>query len=522
VLLAVAVTLISHPPASLSTAIADTDPRAEARARAVEGVKLLEAGDFIGALSRFEQAYVIFPAPKLFYNKALVYQRMDRHADAFMAFERFLRETSDASARYRNHARRELEQLSKKVALVRISADVQGAEMLLDGRVLGPVPPQGRLAVHPGPHEISLRSGEISTSGRQFTATAGGGIDLRFELRTPPAAAPTGAANPAAGVANGSSGLSVQQEALLQEGLELRKARRDALAYPRLQSAYQLSATPRAAAELGLVEAELGYWLAAEKHLSESLRSPDDRWVAQNRAALQAGLTKVNSAIGEIVVSGSPPGAEVVVNGKPAGTLPLSMPVRAGEGPVNVELRAPGYGPVHRTIVVLGGRREQVMLTMAPLANPGPPPFPDAHAEQNTRPDPQPLKRALRVAAWTTSAAAAVALGFGVFEHVEWQKKREAFDSYVFRVVPGQSSGIRGDCGEDDTNHGPGECPTLYATMQAAKKLAVTGYIAGGFLAAGAVALFAFPSGYDGKNRSRMVACAPSVPLGGASCHLSF
>ena len=73
-------------------------------------------------------------------------------------------------------------------------------------------------------------------------------------------------------------------EAAIRQGMELRKQGEDARALPYLEKAYQLSRTPRTAAQLGLVQMGLGYWVDAERHLDEALSDPDNYWVAKTRA----------------------------------------------------------------------------------------------------------------------------------------------------------------------------------------------------------------------------------------------
>lgn len=163
------------------------EERDQARAKLAEGVRLLEAGKPAAALARFEEAYAIVPSPKIQYNMALAYSRMDRNADAFMAYGRFLREATDGSAEHISHARQELERLSKNVAFVELVCDVPGASVLIDGRRVGLTPLPDRLPVDTGPHEIVVQSAGLEDGSRRFTAVAGESVTLRIDLRRPAA-----------------------------------------------------------------------------------------------------------------------------------------------------------------------------------------------------------------------------------------------------------------------------------------------------------------------------------------------
>ena len=80
------------------------------------------------------------------------------------------------------------------------------------------------------------------------------------------------------------AGESGEAEALIRQGVELRAQKKDERALPLFEKAYQLSRSPRTAGQLGLVEMALGYFVDAEKYLSEAVASPDHPWVAKNLA----------------------------------------------------------------------------------------------------------------------------------------------------------------------------------------------------------------------------------------------
>jgi tetratricopeptide (TPR) repeat protein len=111
-------------------------------------------------------------------------------------------------------------------------------------------------------------------------------------------------------------------EKLIKKGTDLRKQGQEQAALPLFQKAYELAATPRTAAQLGLCEMQLGYWLAAESHLSEALEGKSD-WIERYRPVLQQSVRQVRKQLGEVFVSGSPADARVSINGRvQAGALP--------------------------------------------------------------------------------------------------------------------------------------------------------------------------------------------------------
>ena len=132
-------------------------------------------------------------------------------------------------------------------------------------------------------------------------------------------------------------------EAAIQRGIRLRRAGDDAGALPEFQAGYQLAHTPRAAAQLGLVEQALGHWDDAEVHLTEAVRTTGDAWVEKNRTALQKSLAVVKDHVGTLQVTGEPEGAEIYVNGRRRGQIPMNKPITVMAGDVDVEVRASGY-----------------------------------------------------------------------------------------------------------------------------------------------------------------------------------
>jgi serine/threonine protein kinase len=158
----------------------------------------------------------------------------------------------------------------------------------------------------------------------------------------------------------GSSGASVASatmddaSALIARGLELRSEGETAEALEVLERALALAPSPRTAGHVGLVEASLGHWLDAERHLDSSLAVLDDNWVRRNRTLLEEAMERAHGHVGRVTFSG-PPGTSVSVAGRPVGTLPIPAPVRVAEGVVLVAATAPGFAPVMKAVTVLGG-----------------------------------------------------------------------------------------------------------------------------------------------------------------------
>ena len=159
-----------------------------------------------------------------------------------------------------------------------------------------------------------------------------------------------------------------ESEAHISRGLELRRNGDDRGALPEFEKAYEIAHTPRAAAQLGLVEQALGRWNDADAHLAEAIRARDDPWIEKNRATLQRALHLVGDHVGAVEITGEPSGAEVIVNGRSVGHLPLPDAVPVIAGTVDVEVRATGYGRYAQKLSVGAHQHTPLVVRLEPLA----------------------------------------------------------------------------------------------------------------------------------------------------------
>lgn len=307
-----------------------------------------------------------------------------------------------------------------------------------------------------------------------------------------------------------------ESEALIKEGLELRRAGDDEAALPRFQSAYRKQASPRTAGQLGLCELALGLFTDSEQHLADALKAPADPWVTKNRSALEDSLRNAKLKVGRIGLSGQPAGAEVLVNGGPVGTLPLREPVRVSEGTVELTVRAPGFKPESRSVIVAGGHFQKVTIQLerASVA------VPESVASRAGRPDESAYapaavpatdagfrwRPALKWIAWGAAAGAGVV---GVVSTLQNRSKVADFDK-------GCSSAPTGAFALPDSRRTDAECIALKSDYQSASTRAIGGFVAAGALAVGGLVLLLTEPKPTRQQTSLSWQCAPS--WGGALC----
>ncbi|HXJ19520.1 MAG TPA: hypothetical protein VMT03_04735 [Polyangia bacterium] len=342
------------------------------------------------------------------------------------------------------------------------------------------------------------------------------------------------------GSARASAAADQEAEALIHQGVQLRSQDQTARALLLFQKAYQLSPTPRPAAQLGLCEMELGHYVEAERHLSEALASPDHPWIAKNRTVLDTQLQTARANIGELVVSVSPASADVLLNGTLLEEAQVGTPIRLSKGSVDVDVRAAGYVRRHETITISGGQREQRTFTLVPVASRSavaavapppavpPPPMAPVQAAVPIAPveiepaPPQPAGGRMsskRLAAWITAGAAVGALAFGTSEAFNAASRRDAFNNHTITY----GGVVVQDCG---TNNLSGACKPLKDSYDQAITLTVVGFAAAGALAAASSVLFLLSSPDHGETPegagARAFACAPDVVNRGLGCALRF
>src|SRR4051794_20380881 len=83
-----------------------TEAKAKASAQILlrEGTALFDRGDGAAALRKFEQAYAIFPSPKIWFDIGVAERVLDRPVEALQAFQRFLGEAVQAPVESRREA----------------------------------------------------------------------------------------------------------------------------------------------------------------------------------------------------------------------------------------------------------------------------------------------------------------------------------------------------------------------------------------------------------------------------------
>jgi hypothetical protein len=164
--------------------------KTQAQALLREGNVLLERGAAAEALSRFRDAYRLFPSPKLHYNIGQAHSLIAGHeAQAYDEMSRFLTDAPDASAELRAAAQSLCQRLRARVGLVSVLQDPADAGLIVDDVAAADRrAAQSPLVLGAGTHRLAIKKdGRVSAAASVVIA---GGETTSVRLQLPPVPPP--------------------------------------------------------------------------------------------------------------------------------------------------------------------------------------------------------------------------------------------------------------------------------------------------------------------------------------------
>ena len=178
----------------------NASPEAKAKAKVMlnEGSALYQLGDYAGALEKFNQAHATYASPKIWFNIGQANRDLGRLDDAMAAFEKFLIGASDASPEAIADAHKAVDELKPKLGQVRIECQPAGAEVNIDGKVVGQAPLLDPIWAMPGRHQITALSTEASPVVETVSVIAGEEILVDLKPNAVPVTVPSETPTPAA------------------------------------------------------------------------------------------------------------------------------------------------------------------------------------------------------------------------------------------------------------------------------------------------------------------------------------
>src|ERR1035438_9412102 len=134
---------------------AEGDPKGAAREHFQKGLAAFADQRFAEAAEEFDEAYRLSPAFKLLYNIGLVDVALGRSVDAVDAFDRYLKQGASAiPADRRREVSEEIEKQLARIGTVSIRTFPEGAEIRIDGALIGRTPLPKSVRVNAGRHTV--------------------------------------------------------------------------------------------------------------------------------------------------------------------------------------------------------------------------------------------------------------------------------------------------------------------------------------------------------------------------------
>ena len=173
---------------ALALAVLSQCPRAvaqtnEARVAFQSGVQAYAEQHYAEALESFRTAYRIRPHPSVLVNLANCYVALNRPQDAISTFERFLSDpTITPSQQQRTEIETALAEARRHLATINVLVFPPGADVYLDGDLVGTSPLRRALQTGPGPHVIEARQAGGGTIQHQARVEGGGTVTLTLDI----------------------------------------------------------------------------------------------------------------------------------------------------------------------------------------------------------------------------------------------------------------------------------------------------------------------------------------------------
>ena len=177
---------------------ASPEDKAKAQTLLKEGAKLYEKGSVAEAYEKFSQAYEAYKSPKLLFNIGQTSRDLGRLAEAMDAFTHFLAEDTNAPEEITAEANKSVAELQSKLGRLRIECANSGAEISLDGKLVGHTPIADLIWSMPGSHQVTASHANMLPSIENIEVKPGWMHTVVMTLQPLAKVAPTASAIPPA------------------------------------------------------------------------------------------------------------------------------------------------------------------------------------------------------------------------------------------------------------------------------------------------------------------------------------
>ena len=182
--------------AALLTGIASAEPIeepttevapevAQARDHFQRGAAFYKEGNFDAALAEFNRAFLVVPNYRVLYNIGQVQVERHDYVAAQRSFEDYLRQGgADVPSDRREQVERDIANLKTRISELRVTSNVQGAMLSVDGAPVGILPLKEPLRVSAGVRRLSLSKRGYITTERVVSVAGGDQPEIALQLET--------------------------------------------------------------------------------------------------------------------------------------------------------------------------------------------------------------------------------------------------------------------------------------------------------------------------------------------------
>jgi tetratricopeptide (TPR) repeat protein len=142
------------------------------------------------AADEFQKAYELWPDYKVLYNIGRVRVALGQPVEVVDAFEAYLTKGgAEITDERRDEVRKEIENQQARIAMITVQASAEGADLRLDGRLIGHSPLPGPIRVAAGKHTLEALLPDRPTQLRELELTGGAALVVVLTFPAPPALA---------------------------------------------------------------------------------------------------------------------------------------------------------------------------------------------------------------------------------------------------------------------------------------------------------------------------------------------
>ncbi|HKO54178.1 MAG TPA: PEGA domain-containing protein [Polyangiaceae bacterium] len=177
-------------PATAASPAISAEVLKEAGERYARGLSLYGDGEFLLALVEFERAYQLSNNYKVLYNIGQVRIQLGRYAKAKEALEDYLKTGGANLSPERSQAvKKDLATLAERTASLNVVTREVGADISLDGKLIGTSPLSAPVIVDAGEHTLVLHKSGFYDSAQSVTLAGHDQAELTVELKPIPVVA---------------------------------------------------------------------------------------------------------------------------------------------------------------------------------------------------------------------------------------------------------------------------------------------------------------------------------------------